>query len=678
MQRYGLKGFAIAGLLASTVPAWAQSSGGPLDVDGDLDLRCAVSRAVERSNLETLGHVIESVGVAATLDSIAQRGFGGDNEDHVTLLTSLGLVSRDETSLTPTGETLANLRSHVRGQATTTTLAGGAPVSESIYTLGGNARFSFTAGDTGIVRIEVTPTGQGGAACGVGFDPVVRASIAGAGGLEHVSRGDGGDRSAVLYLYDVPAGAMVDIAVKDIVGSPGDFDVRADNVTQQAPSIDGTEIWVSVGGGGLAYQPVMLADGESASVALSISYEAWEPYVSVTGLEGAQPGVRVYESDSYGGISGEAIFTSPYLPTPDATVELNGFIYGGEYVMVIEDLQRDAGTFLVEYSTDGFGGGGPRVFADLVLNDETVQQLGSDLLFTVEETGWYYFSTSAYDDVDPVMSLLDGDGWLLFESDDAAFSLHPLIVTELTPGSYTLTLDGFDGGYGEVILQAYQIEPTQVSLGAIGLHQTIPTDYTQAPANVYILDVAEGQLVDIEIDTSISGFDSTLALYDTWDMTAWALDDDGGVGYGSRIVDTFHGASLVAVVAGYEGTRGGEYSLTIVDHAKVEGLPESAEAIQPGPQAAQGTLLTDGDLTWMRLPALAEGWYDIEVTSRDMPYLRADIYRYEPGYGFYWYDGHEGYDGEVFLSTDGNGIDDVFIMIRNTGEQGGSFEVLVN
>jgi len=313
-----------------------------------------------------------------------------------------------------------------------------------------------------------------------------------------------------------------------------------------------------------------------------------------------------------------------------------------------------------------------------VLNDETVQQLGSDLLFTVEETGWYYFSTSAYDDVDPVMSLLDGDGWLLFESDDAAFSLHPLIVTELTPGSYTLTLDGFDGGYGEVILQAYQIEPTQVSLGAIGLHQTIPTDYTQAPANVYILDVAEGQLVDIEIDTSISGFDSTLALYDTWDMTAWALDDDGGVGYGSRIVDTFHGASLVAVVAGYESTRGGEYSLTIVDHAKVEGLPESAEAIQPGPQAAQGTLLTDGDLTWMRLPALAEGWYDIEVTSRDMPYLRADIYRYEPGYGFYWYDGHEGYDGEVFLSTDGNGIDDVFIMIRNTGEQGGSFEVLVN
>ncbi|MBT7645525.1 MAG: hypothetical protein HN768_00580 [Rhodospirillaceae bacterium] len=678
MQRFGLPAIVIAGLLASTAPAWAQSAGGPIDVDGDVDLRCAVSRAVERSSVETLGRVIESVGVAATFDSLARGSIDGTNADHITLLSNLGLVSRDGSAFTSTGQALSDLRGHAGGQTSASiALESSTSLAHAIDIPGTNARFSHTAADTGIVRIQVIPTGSASEGCGAGFDPVVRASIAGAGGLEHVARGIGSDRTAVLYLYDVPVGAEVDIAVNDVVGAPGGFDIRIDAVSQQIPSIDGTEPFVGVGDGGLAYRPITLERGQSAEVNMSISYEAWEPAVAVVGLNGAQPGVRVYESDGFGGVYGDAIFESSYLPTPDARVDLTEYFYGGEYIMVVEDLQRQAGTFIIEYTSDGFAGGGPRVYADLYLNEETVQQLGSDLSFWVEEPGWYYFETSSYDDVDPIMSLLDGDGWFLYESDDAAFSLHPLIVAELEPGAYTLTLDGFDGGYGEVLLSAYQIEPIQASLGTIGLSQSISEDYSQPPANVYIIDAPEGSLVDIDVDTSNSGFDSTLALYDTWDMTVWTSDDDGSAGYGSRLVDTFEGSQLVAVIAGYDGARGGEYSLTIVDHAKVEGLPETATVIAADGMPATGSLMMDGDIAWFRMPMLAEGWYDIEVTSNGLPYLRADLYRYEPGFGYYWYDGYEGYDGEVFLTTDGDAMSDVLLLVRNTGEEGGNFEVTV-
>ncbi|MGY8995140.1 MAG: hypothetical protein ACKVH7_01725, partial [Alphaproteobacteria bacterium] len=217
-----------------------------------------------------------------------------------------------------------------------------------------------------------------------------------------------------------------------------------------------------------------------------------------------------------------------------------------------------------EYSSDGFASQ-PRLYGDLYLNEETLQSLGSDLSFSVEEQGWYYFSTTSYDDVDPIMSLLDAEGWFLYESDDDAFSLNPLIIAELAPGDYTLVLDGFDGAFGEVYLSAYRIEPTHVSLETLGMAQQISDDYTQAPANVYIVDGAQGKLVDFDVDTSASGFDSTLAFYDTWDMTVWVSDDDGGIDYGSRIVDTFEGDGLIAVVAGFNGERGGQYDLTVVD-----------------------------------------------------------------------------------------------------------------
>ncbi len=676
MNKFGLSAVAVAGLLAATAQSDAQTGGTTLDVDGDPALRCAVSRAVELSNVDLLGQVIDSVGASSAFDAVSRGDAASANPDHVGLLKSLGLVNQDGSGLTATGQMLADIRSASGRAVATSDLTMNASLAHDIAVPGTPARFSLATGPGGTLRIVVTPQGTGNAGCTGDFDPVVRATISGASGIEHVARGAGEDREATLYIYDTPADSSIDIAVSDIVGAPGSFSIVAEPALEEPPFEYGTEPYVVLGDGSPAYLPVDVAQGESAVVALSISYEAWEPWLAVTGLGGAQPGVRIYEIDGFGGLLSEPVFRSFYLPNGEARVDMAEPLYGGEYLMVIEDLQRNAGTFLVEYSSDGYASQ-PRIYGDLYLNEETLQSLGSDLAFTVEEQGWYFFTTTAYDDVDPVMSLLDADGWFLYESDDDAFSLNPLIVAELTPGDYTLALDGFDGSWGEVYLSAYRIEPTHVGLDTLSMSQQISDDYTQPPANVYIIDGAEGKLVDFDVDTSGSGFDSTVAFYDTWDMSVWVSDDDGGIDYGSRIVDTFEGADLIAVVAGFNGERGGQYDLTVVDHAVVEGLPESAPVVEPGGPPVTGSLPLDGDIAWVRMPAQAEGWYDIEVSS-NLYYFRVDLYLYEEGYGYSWYDGYDGYEGEVYLSTDGDGVSDTLILVRNTsGEGRGTFEVNV-
>lgn len=675
-DRLGLSAVAVVGLLAASVPAHAQTSGTAFDVDGDPALRCAVSRAVELSNVELLGQVVESVGVSSSFDALSRGDAASASPEHVGLLKSLGLVGQDGSSLTSAGQMLADIRSAGTRAVSTSALTLNAPLQHDITLPGTPARFSLSTGAGGTLRIVVSPAGNGSAGCSGDFDPVVRATQPGIAGIEHVARGAGEDRQATLYLYDTPAGASIDIAVNDIVGAPGSFSIVAEAALDEVPLQDGTEPYVVLGDGSPAYLPVEVAQGESAAVALSISYDAWEPWFAVTGLSGAQPGVRLYEADGFGDYLSEPVFRSSYLPNGEARVDMAEPLYGGEYLMVIEDLQRNAGTFLIEYSSDGFASQ-PRIYGDLYLNEETLEYLGTDLAFTVEELGWYYFSTTTYDDVDPILSLLDADGWFLYESDDDAFSLNPLIVAELAPGDYTLALDGFDGAVGEVYLSAYRIEPMHVSLNTLGMSQQISDDFTQAPANVYIIDGAEGKLVDFDVDTSASGFDSTLAFYDSWDMTVWVSDDDGGIDYGSRVVDTFEGEGLIAVVAGFNGERGGQYDLTVVDHAIVEGLPASAAVVEPGGPPVTGDLPLDGDIAWVRMPAQADGWFDIEVTS-NLYYFRVDLYLYEEGFGYTWYDGYDGYEGEVYLSTDGDGVSDTLILVRNTsGEGGGNFEVSV-
>ncbi|MGY8995138.1 MAG: hypothetical protein ACKVH7_01715, partial [Alphaproteobacteria bacterium] len=90
------------------MPAHAQTSGTALDVDGDPALRCAVSRAVELSNVDLLGQVIESVGVSATFDALSRGDAASANSDHVSLLKSLGVVGQDGSSLTSAGQMLAD------------------------------------------------------------------------------------------------------------------------------------------------------------------------------------------------------------------------------------------------------------------------------------------------------------------------------------------------------------------------------------------------------------------------------------------------------------------------------------------------------------------------------------------------------------------------------------------
>jgi hypothetical protein len=446
-RRYALTAMAVAGILTTTTPLLAQTGSAVIDVDGDAALRCAVSRAVALSRVDLLGNVVDGVGIGASFEAIARGDVAAAKDEHVGLLRALGLVTQNDVALTQTGRALAEQRSASDRAIATVALELGTSLDHSIALPGVPARFQTTTAQTGSYRIVVTPSGAGSEDCVGDFDPVVRATLEGVTGLEHVARAAGDEHGAALYLYDVLEGTKLDIAVNDVVGAPGSFRITVEQVFEEAPFVDGGEAFVFVGDGLPAYQPIEIEAGESAVVSLTISYDAWEPWFSVIGVVGVQPGVRIYESDGYGGVLGEPVYRSSYLPNAEARVDVDQVFYGGDYLMVIEDLQRNAGTFLVEYSSDGYAPG-PRIYGDLILNEESLQSLGSDLAFTVEEQGWYYFSTTSYDDVDPVMALLDADGWYLYESDDDAFTLNPLIVAELMPGDYSLGLsDRADEGY---------------------------------------------------------------------------------------------------------------------------------------------------------------------------------------------------------------------------------------
>ena len=262
IDRFGLSAVAVAGLLAASVPAHAQTSGTAFDVDGDPALRCAVSRAVELSNVELLGQVVESVGVSSSFDALSRSDAASASPEHVGLLKSLGLVGQDGSSLTSAGQLLADIRSAGTRAVSTSALTLNTPLQHDISLPGSPARFSLSTGAGGTLRIVVSPAGNGGAGCSGDFDPVVRATQPGVAGIEYVARGAGEDGQATLYLYDTPAGASVDIAVNDIVGAPGSFSIVAEAALDEVPFGDGTEPYVGLGDGSPAYLPIEVGQGE--------------------------------------------------------------------------------------------------------------------------------------------------------------------------------------------------------------------------------------------------------------------------------------------------------------------------------------------------------------------------------------------------------------------------------
>lgn len=636
-------------------------------VDGDEALRCAVERAVD------LAEAQQALGFLGTMpDKIDALRAGASDET----LVALGLADAAG-QRTALGDRVIALADAPTASAADLELALGSPLDVTTAQPGVPARLRLdTTGSNGqTVVVTVSPAIVEGEGCPAGFDPVIRATLPGAEGMELVARGTGPVRTATLVLHNVPDGTPVDLSIVDVVGAPGRFEVSAEAWSAPAPTADESTTLLSVGDGPLTVQE-MSVDGDRVVFAVSLE-EGFETVLRVRGLAGAQPGVRVYQADDFGNVSGDAVYSSAFVPVVGATVDLAAALAPGFYAVSVEDIAGRPGVFLVDYSNSPYGAGF-RTSGTIEVGDESLQALNSDLGFSIAEAGWYAFSTSSLDDVDPVLSLLDGEGYVIQESDDDAFSLHPLIIAELQPGDYSLALDGFDGMPGEVTLGAWRVEPPLLELGTVGLEQTIATETTLANFNIYRIVVEANELVDIDVEGA-GDFDSTLALYDPWDMTVWVADDDGGVGYGSRIIDSFEGLDLLAVVASYDGARGGAYTISAVDHARMENIDETAVMLAPGGGTATGSLPGEGDISWFRIADGGDGdWHTITVRSQQMPYLTVDLFRRQAD-GYLWIDGLEGYDGLTEVSFEGDGSGDIFALVRNpSGEGAGDFTAEVD
>ena len=646
-------------------------------VDGDEALRCAVARAVDMALVRQLHDIVAAGGEGLALMRDLAAGKAGSDGDALAMLVGLGLVTGGEGSkpeLTPLGRKVLDLDDGATDSPAARPLTLDVTLSVTVDQPGALAHLRLDAAGSGgeTIVVTVTPHAAGGDGCIAGFDPVVRASLPGLPDIEAVARGEGPERIATLFLHHVADGAGVELAIGDVVGAPGSFDIAAHTWPSVAPAAgDGVPL-LSVADGPLAYQDIR-TDGDRAVLAFSIE-EGYEiPTLSVRGLAGAQPGVTVYAADAFGEAGGPPIYRSSFAPIPDATVELGGALGPGFYAATVEELGGRPATFLVAFSASG-SGAAFRTSGTLEIGGESPQVLGSDLAFHVEEQGWYAFSSWSYDEIDPVMTLLDGAGESLYYSDDAAFGLHPLIIAELAPGDYSLAIDGFDGATGDLTLGAWRFEPQVLDLGTVALAQQIANDLAQPNFNAYLIPITANELVDIDIEGLGAEFDSTLALYDTVDMTVWNADDDGGVGYGSRIIDSFDGLNLLTVVSSYDGSRGGAFSISAVDHAAMENLEETAATVAPGGPEVAGRLDSESDIAWFRIAPLS-GSHTVTVESEAMPYLGIDLFA-RTADGYAWLDTMEGYEGLTELSFEGDPVQAIYVLVRNpSGEGTGDFRV---
>ncbi len=647
-------------------------------IDGDEALRCAVQRAVDMAILNKLHDLV----VADPASRSAMENLAAGQEaaaEGLSRLTALGLAAAGENgvvSLTDAGRAVLNLDQASASSQASITLPLDASQSVTISEPGAVAhlRLDTTGSQGASIVVTVSPAVSGDDRCAAGFDPVVRANLPELPGFQPYARGAGSDRTATLYLHNLADGQSVELSVADVVGAPGSFDVRAQAWPVEVSQDAAMSGLLSVADGPLAYETFQ-TQGDRAVFAFTIA-DAYEvPTLSVRGLAGAQPGVTVFLADAFGEVSGDVAFRSAFTPTPDGTVELGSALGPGYYVAAIEELSGRPADFLLSYSASG-SGSGFRVSDTLEIGGESPQVLGSDLVFTIDEAGWYAFSSWSYDEVDPVMNLTDADGYDIGYSDDAAFGLHPLIITELQPGDYRLSIDGFDGAQGDITLGAWRVEPQILELGTVGLQQQIANDLSQPNFNVYIIPVSANELVDVDVEGLGDDFDSTMALYDPLDMTVWNADDDGGVGYGSRIIDSFDSLQLLTVVASYDGARGGAYMISAVDHAEMENIAETAVTIQPGGKPAAGSLAGESDIAWFRLEP-SEGWYNLTISSDTMPYLNVDLFVQQAD-GYYWLDTMEGYDGLTELSFEGDPANAMFMLVRNpSGDGAGDFRISV-
>lgn len=273
------------------------------------------------------------------------------------------------------------------------------------------------------------------------------------------------------------------------------------------------------------------------------------------------------------GLSEDTVATTLTIATGDAAEELSATATSGSGGIDYSTLCTDETLTSDLDRTIGTG------FGTFEVNTNITAGARQDWRFNVAESIAIQAMTNS-DDFDTVLTLVDAEGGLVMENDDGAGGTNSQIITRLEPGSYCISLSGYDGESGAATLTITDDVPNPPSgpvatacteaditqnfstaiapgIGTI----TTPTTVGQHSRSDWKIEVTE--TTELQIDSKSSWFDTMLNILDA-DGNIIAENDDGPLNTDSRITRTFSPGTYCIAIGGYQG-EGGDAELVISD-----------------------------------------------------------------------------------------------------------------
>jgi hypothetical protein len=210
--------------------------------------------------------------------------------------------------------------------------------------------------------------------------------------------------------------------------------------------------------------------------------------------------------------------------------------------------------------------------------------------------------TATDDDLDTVLTLLNPDGDVVAENDDAdgETTSRIIYVVEET-GTYTAEVTGYEGATGSFTLRVIYGADVGLSDTAVTLLEeavTLDSQTTNAP---FTLDLEAGQVVVITTVALTDDLDTTLELQDA-NGTLIAENDDRGDGSTNSqlIFEVAETGSYTVVVSSYDGNDRGDLLITVAVDPNAE-VPFNFASIA-GTQLAEYTGTLDDEQPAVSFP----------------------------------------------------------------------------
>ncbi len=354
------------------------------------------------------------------------------------------------------------------------------------------------------------------------------------------------------------------------------------------------------GGGGLNSSIVRSLEKGEYRVSVSPYGNSWggyRLYVSRVNIEAQkyttiQPGV-VRESYLAQGIShrytfkvSKKLFAEIDLKSPDGALDPILELHGSDGRFIGRDddggENRDSKLYSVlepgEYVAvaKGYGTSTGRYALSLSLRDMPSQE-HSDIAVGIIREGFIIpgkihnyefrsgkkalYSIDAVNDggrFDPMLTLRDAQGQTIGRDDDSGSMLNARIITELTAGSYSIGVMGYEG----ISMGKYKLSVTEMEKQEIRPGEKKEGILEFRSSRVFAFDLREKGLVTIEGKRNdASNYDPILSLFRAG--TGHIInDDDSGGNYNAKILTMLEEGRYYIVLSGYAGS-GGQYQVSL-------------------------------------------------------------------------------------------------------------------